>query len=177
MIKMKKTINIPEGVTIQLTDSTLTIKGEKGELKRDFFHPRVKCNINKEVTFESKKESRRDKRVMNTFVSHVKNMITGVTEGFTVLMRAVYSHFPMNMKIDGNAFIINNFIGEQHPRRAKINEGVNTEISGQEIKITGIDIEKVSQTAANIEKATIIRNKDRRIFQDGIYVVKKAKEE
>jgi large subunit ribosomal protein L6 len=174
---MKKTVNIPEGVSIQLTDSTITIKGEKGELKRDFFHSRIKCSINKEVTFESKKETRRDKRVMNTFASHVRNMIKGVTEGFTVSMRAVYSHFPMNMKVEETAFIINNFIGEQHPRRAKINEGVNVEVSGQEIKITGIDLEKVSQTAANIEKATMIRKKDRRIFQDGIYVVKKAKEE
>jgi len=154
---LKKTIKIPNGVTVQVSDSTIIVKGSKGEIKRNIFYPGIKCTINKEVTFESKRETRREKKVMNTFVSHINNMIKGVTEGFTVLMRAVYSHFPMNMKVEGDRFVINNFSGEQHPRQARIVEGVTVEVSGQEIKITGIDIENVSQTAASIERATIIR--------------------
>ena len=46
-----------------------------------------------------------------------------------------------------------------------------------DVIVTGADIEKVGQTAANIERACRIRKRDRRVFQDGIYIVAKAETE
>ena len=78
-------------------------------------------------------------------------MFRGVSDKFVYKSKIVYSHFPMTVKVQGNVIIIDNFLGEKHPRKAKINEGVDVKISGQEITVTGIDKEKVSQTAANLD--------------------------
>ena len=66
-----------------------------------------------------------------------------------------------------------NFIGEQQPRIAKILPGIDVKVEGDDIIVSGADIETVGQTAANIQQSTHIRNKDLRKFLDGIYVYKK----
>ena len=82
----------------------------------------------------------------------------------------------MKASVKGPEFVIENFLGEKHPRRAKILGDTKVEVSGDQVILKGTDIEKVSQTAANIEQATRIRGFDPRIFQDGIYITKKAGE-
>ena len=111
--------------------------------------------------------------LVNTVASHVKNMIKGVTDGFTYKLKIVFIHFPMTVNVQGNRVMINNFVGETNPRIAKIVKGVQVSIDGDDIVVTGNDIESVSQTAANIQESTKIRNKDLRKFLDGIYVYKK----
>ena len=83
-------------------------------------------------------------------------------------------HFPITTKIEGNEFIIKNFLGERKDRKAKILPGVEVKVDGEMITLEGSDKEKTGQTAANIEQATKVRNKDRRIFQDGIFMLEKA---
>jgi large subunit ribosomal protein L6 len=69
---------------------------------------------------------------------------------------------------------VNNYFGEKVPRAAKILDGVNVKVSNKtEITVSGIDKEAVGQTAANIERCTTIKNRDRRVFQDGIYLLNK----
>lgn len=111
---------------------------------------------------------------MRTFKAHINNMIKGVTEGFKYRLKVVYSHFPMTVKVQGDEVVIENFLGEKNPRRAKILPGVTVKVKGSEIEVEGIDKEAVGQTAANIEQATRITKWDRRVFQDGIYIVEKA---
>jgi len=43
-------------------------------------------------------------------------------------------------------------------------------VKGEDVIVQGLDIEDVSQTAANIERATKVKRKDPRVFLDGIYV-------
>ena len=100
----------------------------------------------------------------------------GVTRGFTYEMKVVYSHFPIKATVKGSEFVIENFLGEKFPRRATILIGTKVEIQGDRVVLTGPDIEAVSQTAANIEQATKIKGFDPRVFQDGIYITKKAGE-
>ena len=73
--------------------------------------------------------------------------------------------------------LIKNFIGERGVRRARLIGDVEVKTTEDEVIISGIDIEAVSQSAANIQLATKIRNKDRRVFLDGIYVIRKKKGE
>ncbi len=80
----------------------------------------------------------------------------------------------MTLKIDGSRLLINNFLGEKTARIAKILPEVVIEIKGQKITITSANKDAAGQTAANVEKATKIRNRDRRVFQDGIYITEKA---
>ena len=112
--------------------------------------------------------------MIGTFVAHINNMIKGVTEGFEYKMKTVFSHFPIKTSVDGNEFVIKNFLGERSPRRAKILDGVTVEVKGDDITIQGINKERVGQTVANIERATKVKKRDVRVFQDGVYRVSKG---
>ena len=101
-------------------------------------------------------------------------MKRGVTQGFEYKMKTVFSHFPIKTMVEGNEFIIQNFLGERSPRRAKILEGVNVDVKAENITIIGIDKEKVGQTVANIERATKVKERDIRVFQDGVYRISKG---
>ena len=60
------------------------------------------------------------------------------------------------------------------PRRAAILSGVDVRVENKtDVIVSGIDKEAVGQTAANIERCTTVKNRDRRVFQDGIYRVAK----
>lgn len=173
--EIKEQINLPEGVTATLENKIITIKGEKGENSRMFFHPKIDIKLNgNTIEIQSKNVRRKEKALIGTFNAHIKNMITGVTEGFEYKMKTVFSHFPIKTSVEGNEFVIQNFLGERSPRRAKIFEGVNVEAKGEDVTVTGIDKEKVGQTVANIERATKVKKRDIRVFQDGIYRTSKG---
>jgi large subunit ribosomal protein L6 len=76
----------------------------------------------------------------------------------------------MTINVQKERVIINNFIGERAPRIAKIRGNVKIRQDGDDIIVTGADINHVAQTAANIQESTKIKNKDLRKFLDGIYV-------
>jgi large subunit ribosomal protein L6 len=173
--EVKEQITLPEGVTASLNNETLIIKGEKGELSRTFSHPKINLKVNGNVVeITSKNVRRKEKALIGTFVAHTKNMIKGVTEGFEYKMKTVFSHFPIKTSVEGNDFVIQNFLGERAARYAKILEGVTVEAKGEEITVTGIDKEKVGQTVANIERATHVKKRDIRVFQDGVYRISKG---
>lgn len=170
-IETVKTVEIPEGVEGMLDGRLVTIKGEKGELTRDFSHAPIKIQLDgKTVTVQASWPRKKEAALVGTISSHIQNMIKGVTTGFTYKLKIVFSHFPINVKIIGKTLTIENFIGERNPRKAKIMGDSKIIIKGDDIIVQGINLEDVSQTAANIQNATKIRNKDPRVFLDGIYV-------
>ncbi len=106
-----------------------------------------------------------------TIAAHVKNAFKGMSHGFSKKLQVVYSHFPVSLEVkEGNVFI-KNFLGEKVPRVAKIVGNVQVTVKGQEIEVSGSDKYAVGQTAENVVRATKVREKDRRVFQDGIYPV------
>ena len=170
-------ITMPSGVKVSLQEHVLTISSKDAKLSRRLWHPRVNVTAaGNEVTVSSELPSRREKALVGTFASHIKNMITGVTQGFRCEMKMVYSHFPIKLVVREQEFVIENFLGEKFPRRAKIMGEAKVEVKGDQVIVTGRDIENVGQTAANIERATKIKNFDPRVFQDGIYIVLKPGE-
>ena len=96
-------------------------------------------------------------------------------KGFTFKMKIAYSHFPITVDTDGNKILIKNFIGERNPRitHKAGSHPIDVKATKEDVVISGIDKEEVGQTAANIQKTCRIRHKDKRIFQDGIYVYEK----
>ena len=170
-IETVATVEIPEGVNAELEGRIVTIRGEKGELIRDFSHAPISIQLNENtLTVQASWPRKKEASLVGTVRSHIQNMIKGVTKGFTYKMKIVFSHFPITVKIQGKNFTINNFTGERSPRNAKIMGNTTVLIKGDDIIIQGIDLEDVSQTAANIQNSTKIRNKDPRVFLDGIYV-------
>lgn len=165
---------IPEGIDIDIKGKRITVSGKLGKLEKEFkyfFDIGIVKEDNKLVV-SSPSDERKVKAMIGTIISHTKNLIHGVTSGYNYKMKAVYTHFPMTVKIEGNRIVISNFLGERTNRVAKILDGVKVDINDQDLTISGIDLEKVSQTAANIETATKITKKDRRIFQDMIAITK-----
>jgi len=173
--EIKEQITIPENVEVKMENKMLTIKGEKGELSKIFSHPKINIKLNgKKIEIESKYIRRKEKALIGTWVAHAKNMITGVTQGFEYKMKTVFSHFPIKTSVEDNEFIIQNFLGERSPRKAKILEGVTVEVKGDDITVNGPDKEKVGQTVANIERAGAVKKRDIRVFQDGVYRISKG---
>jgi large subunit ribosomal protein L6 len=173
--EVKREIELPENVSATIENNEITIKGEKGELKRVFYHPQLKIKIeNNKIIINGKNIRRKQKALIGTFVAHIKNMIKGVNEGFEYKMKTVFSHFPIKTSVEGNMFVIQNFLGERSPRKAKILENVEVEAKGEDITIRGIDKETVGQTVANIERATAVKKRDIRVYQDGVYRISKG---
>ena len=178
MVKLDRvthSIVLAEGVTAELNDDTLTLSKDANSLSRKFVSDRVELfKDGGGITVRCNLPRRVEKALAGTWAAHVRNMNKGVSEGFTYKMKVVYSHFPMSLKVEGNHLVVNNYFGEKVPRRAQILEGVTVNVKGKsDVEVTGIDKENVGQTAANIERSCSVKNRDRRVFQDGIYLVEK----
>src|SRR3972149_327585 len=174
---IEERIKVPGGVDVKLEGSTLAVAAKGAALKRVFRHPRVVLRVEGgEVALRTEYPRRQEKALVGTWAAHVRNMIHGVTAGWRYEMKVVYSHFPVKVSVKADHVLIENFLGEKHPRSAGILGVTQVDVQGDILVLTGPDIEAVSQTAARIEQATRIRGFDPRIFQDGIYITKKAVE-
>lgn len=168
-------IHVPQGVNVTITGSTLKVKGKNGELAREFASPSIQ--VRKEgdaIVVHADLPRKKTRALAGTWASHIRNMVKGAQENYEYKMKICYSHFPIKTKITGDRFIIENFLGERTPRKARIMGATKVKVSGDEIVLTGPNVENVSQTAANIEQATTVRGFDRRVFQDGIYITSKG---
>ena len=174
-IKLEQKIEMPSGVTAAVANEILTIKGPKGEVSKELKYPLITLKAaDNSVLISCSKGTKRQKRVINTFVANVKNMVQGVQEPYQYLLKICSGHFPMNVSISGEQMIIKNFLGEKSPRTVKLKKGVSVKIEGDQISVESADKELAGQMASDIELLTAKRNRDLRIFQDGIYMIQKA---
>ena len=171
---VENSVEVPDEVSLTLEGRKVTVSGEKGEVVRDFGHALIEMGLEESnLRIWAVNPKKREASLVNTISSHVRNMIKGVTQGYTYRLKIVFVHFPMTVRAQGQRFVIQNFIGERQPRYADIVSGVSVRVEGEDVIVEGPDIEKVAQTAANIQQATKIRKKDLRKFMDGIYVYSK----
>ncbi len=169
--EISRLIPIPEGVVINIDGHKVTVRGAKGTLTRDFSHAAVSMETDgKNVRISAQWPRKKEAALVGTIESHIKNMITGVTKGYTYKLKIVFSHFPITVKIQDRAVMVENFTGERRARKANILGDVKVKLEPDDIIIQGSTLEDVSQTAANIEMMTRVTNKDPRVFLDGIYV-------
>lgn len=168
-------IEIPEGVDVNIERDTLTIKGKEGENKRKFnitnliFEKR-----DNKITIGNQKATKREKKMINTISAHIKNMIKGVQKKFEYKLKACFSHFPITVEIKGNEGLIKNFLGEKTPRKVILPKEMDVKVERDIITISSVDKELAGRLASDFEKATRIRMRDRRIFQDGVFIINKA---
>lgn len=173
---MEKTVKVPEGVEVKVEDSVLVVKGKNGELKKRINTPDVKFkNEEGKIKIISKDDRKKSMSVVGSWVAHLNNMIKGVSGCWESRMKIVYSHFPLKLSVEGDTVVIGNFLGERGNRKAKTIPGTTVKLDKDEVIITGINKESVGQTAANIELATKIGGRDRRVFQDGCFITQQPK--
>lgn len=174
-METKRTIEIPEGVNINIDKLDVSVSGPKGQLQKKLWYPGVAIiKADSEVIVQTNIPRREQLAILGTYESHIKNMITGVTKGYEYKMKVVYSHFPIQIKTEGNKVIIGNFLGEKKSRKANIQGNTKVTIKGDQVILNGTDKEDIGQTAANIRQATKIKRFDPRVFQDGVYLVEQS---
>lgn len=174
-LDIKETITMPNGVTATNNKGQITIKGPKGEVTKTMIDPRVTITAkDNTVEITSKKATKKQKRMIYTFVAHLNTMIKGVQEPYQYRLKICSGHFPMNVSVQGDQMIVKNFLGEKSPRTMKLKKGVTVKIEGDKILVESPDKELAGQQASDIELLTSKSNRDLRIFQDGIYLIEKA---
>ena len=173
------TVPAPSGVTITVTlGNTVTVKGPKGEVKRSFFDPKINLtSAQGGVDLRAPAGTRNEKKRLYSYSAHIKNMIHGVQQPHEYKLKVCSGHFPINVTATAAQLSVKNFLGEKTPRTTKIAPGVTVKVEGDKITISSPDLELAGQTASSFERVCRITNRDRRIFQDGIYIIKKAGEE
>ena len=176
---MKKDIEyvvpVPKDVQVSIQAHDMIVKGPKGENMRKMFDPTVKISLSeKGVKFSAKGATKREKTKIGTFKAHLKNMIAGVQNPFIYNLKICSSHFHMNVSLSGNVLTVTKFLGEKIPRTLNIKEGAEVKVSGDQITVESVSKETAGQVAADIEGMTRITKRDRRVFQDGIYITEKA---
>ena len=168
-------IDIPEGIVASVENNMVTVKNGNNKIERKFAFPNVSISKqNNNISISASKGTKREKRMINTFKAHIKNMINGVKSGYVYKVAACSSHFPMNISIEKGEMVIKNFLGEKVPRKTKVTNGVDVKIEGNIITLQGPNKEDVSGMASKIERLTNVKGRDRRVFQDGCYITEKA---
>ena len=171
-------IEIPKDIEISIEGDIVKAKGAEGENKREFNLREIDLEKkDNKILIGNKKATKNEKKRINTITAHIKNLIKGAQKKFEYQLKVASGHFPMTVEIQGKIVTIKNFFGEKNPRTCKIPEGAEVKLDGDILTVTSIDKEIAGQAAANLERSTKIRAKDRRIFQDGIYIINKAGKE
>ena len=169
-------IQIPDDVNVSLKGSMLHVQGPLGHTYKNFKKIPVTIEIDdKKILLKQAGERKKYYAVRNTARSIIQILCAGVVDGFTIKMKVVFSHFPITVKVEGKKVLIENFQGERAPRISMIKGDTKVDVKGDDVIITGPVLTDVSQTAANIQQKSKVKNKDHRVFLDGIYRYSKSK--
>lgn len=176
---IEKKIAVPEHVDVIVEGKKIIVKGSKGSLEKNFSDPRFVRTLEiekhgREVVVKSSKNTKKHRAMVGTIEAHLKNMFIGVSSGYVYRMKIFYTHFPINISVKDSEVQIRNFLGEKGARTAKIAGKAEVKLDKDELVLTGTDKEELGQTAANIEQACKISKRDRRIFQDGVYLASRG---
>ena len=142
-----KPVVIPAGVTIDLKDNTVTVKGPKGELSYTFNQNITLVQNEGEVVFTRPDDSKENKTIHGTTRAVFNNMVVGVTEGFQRELELIGVGY--RAQLQGNKLVLN--VGYSHPVEFTPEEGIEIEVpSNTKVIVKGYDKQKVGELAANI---------------------------
>lgn len=167
---------MPEGVKVTIKKRMLGFEGPLGKTFKNFRDIPIGIEVaDNKVVLKAAGPRKKDYSILHTARSIIRNICEGLVEGYTIKMKIVFAHFPITVKVDGKTVLIENFQGERSPRSSKIVGDTKISPKGEDVVLTGHVWSDITQTAANIELATRVRNKDHRVFLDGIYSYEKKK--
>lgn len=169
-------IDLPDDVDATVDGLELEVSGPNGTVRKRLWYPDVSLDVTDDaIVVETEADDRATNATLGTFESHIENMLFGVLEGWEYRMTSVYAHFPMQVSVQGDEIVVENFLGERSPRRTPIHGDTEIDIDEEQIVLRGPDKEAVGQTAADLEQLTRINDKDVRVFQDGVYITEKPR--
>lgn len=143
----RRPIEVPEAATVSLTDDVLTVEGENGELQREVPEAvSVEVADNEISVSPADEDDRHSQAMWGTTASHIKNMITGVTEGYE--KKLTFSGIGYRANTAGTTLTLE--MGYSHEVDLEIPDGIDVETEGDTITVSGADKETVGQFAATI---------------------------
>ncbi len=168
------TIPIPDAVKVSESHKILNVEGPLGKTRKNFKRIPVEIKVEgKNVIVKSLGTRKKDYAIFKTAESLVNTLIKGVQTGYTYKMKIVYAHFPITVKVKDGYIHVENFQGERAARVSKIFGNTKVVPKGDDVLITGPVLTDVSQTAASLQQNTKVKNKDSRVFLDGVYLFEK----
>lgn len=143
----KKPIEIPNGVTVTMNGNTVTVKGPKGELSRDF-NPDMEFKLEENTLTVSRPSDSKEHRALHgTTRSLVSNMVEGVSKGFEKTLELIGVGYRAQKQ--GKKLVLN--VGYSHPVEFEPEEGLEVEVpANTKIIVKGINKEHVGALAADI---------------------------
>lgn len=143
----RKPIQVPNGVSINLDNTVITVKGPKGSLSREI-HKDMKVNVTEtEILVERPSDNKLHRSLHGTTRSIIANMVSGVTEGFFKNLELVGVGYRASKT--GDKVVLN--VGYSHPVEIAPDSGIEFEVpANTKIIVRGIDKELVGATAAKI---------------------------
>ncbi len=136
----RATLEIPKGVTLTLDGRTLHAKGKLGSVVRPFPSDALTLHVQgTAVALELRLPShrRQSQALLRTWAAHVANIAGGLTQGVEARLKVVAAHFPMKVQVRGEELVIENFLGEKHPRSTHLRPGTKANVEGEIVTITG----------------------------------------
>ena len=168
------TIEVPDKVKVSESHRILNVEGPLGKTRKNFKKIPVDLKIDgKNIVLKSLGTRKKDYAIFKTAESLVNTLIKGVQTGYTFKMKIVYAHFPITVKVKDGHIHVEYFQGERAPRVSKVFGNTKVVSKGDDVVITGPVLTDVSQTAASLQQNTKVKNKDSRVFLDGIYLFEK----
>ncbi|MCA2004126.1 MAG: 50S ribosomal protein L6 [Candidatus Nitrosotenuis sp.] len=170
------TFEVPQKVKVTLDKHMLHVEGPLGKTHKNFKKIPVELEVkDNKVRVRAINSRKKYFAIANTAYSIIRTLCDGVLNGYTIKMKIIYAHFPITVKTKDGLVLVENFQGERAPRIAKIRGQTKVVSKGDEVVLTGPVLSDVTQTAADIQARTKVRNKDHRVFLDGIYQFYKEK--
>lgn len=144
----KLPISIPAGVTVEVNDNIVTVKGPKGTLTQDFSsNVAVEVKEN-EVVVVRKDDSTDSNAKQGLYRQLINNMVVGVKDGFTKSLTVHGVGYKLNKQ--GKKLVMN--LGLSHPVEFEEVDGITLEIEGNEtVLVKGADKQLVGAVAAKIK--------------------------
>lgn len=167
-------IEIPNGVQFIAEKKKIIAKGPAGQIERPFPFKNIEIKVQGNKLFIKAKDKSADSRMIaGAYNAHSRNLIAGAQKHFTFKLKVTFTHFPITVSAIGPEFLVQNFLGEKKPRKVKLPHGAKVSVQGDIVVVESADLELAGKIASLIERSTRVRNRDRRVFQDGIYIIQK----
>lgn len=147
----KKPILIPSGVEVKIEGQTVTVKGPKGEISKEF-RPEIEIKLEGNAISlspqEGKEKIKQVKSLFGLTRMLIANMVDGVTSGFEKKLEIEGVGF--KAELSGDELVL--YVGFSHPVKLKIPKGIKISIEKNIISVSGIDKELVGQFSSVIRK-------------------------
>lgn len=142
----KQKIEIPAKTEATFVDGLFTVKGPKGELKKEFKNIIAIKIDGSSITLEPVKNSLETRALWGTYASHVKNMVSGVNTPY--VKKLILEGIGYKADVVGNTLKM--ALGFSHPVNVEIPAGLTVTAEKGIVTVTGPDKESVGQFAAKV---------------------------